>query len=815
MLHRIVKSVVRQFFRRPAFSILNLTGLAAGIAAGVLIFLYAFQEMNVDAWVPDQDHLYRVEGRFVQAPSGGWVTFTPTPLKAELATQVSEVELAARLLYRTQPVKRGQQVNYEQVAIVDPDFLKLFPLMLVGGRPASLAGNPNDILISETMAAKYFGTDNAVGQTLTLDGNLDVTVAGVIRDLPAGSDFSLDLVMALRDELVFRPDSWNVLTLRTYVRLASGAEAREVNQKLTTIVESRRPFFGNTPDEMRSLFRLFLQPFGDIHLGSTGRSGANASGNYATIYGFIIIAALVLGISAFNYMSLATARSLEREREICLHKVAGARRHQIACMAIGESVIQTVLAAVLGLMVAIEVLPFFNTLLDQRLLASDLWQPGVLSLFFAAALSLGVLAGLYPAVIVAGFRPARVLSGGHSDRLGLSRFQTGIVFMQFAVAIGLIVGTVTIFRQVDLINTTDLGFNRDGLVVIRGVNRQDTAAGAEAFRERVGTLAGVQSTTFSEIVPMDSSTSMEEFFSHNVAPEEAPAIRVIGIDWDFFQIYGSTLVAGRLPNPLLASDETRIYPNIETGDAARAGNVFLNETAVRGLGFAEPQKAVGEQIFLTVANGISLAFTVAGVVRDVHFRSVKAGPQAVVFYRDGSRLENLTVRLQSGMEQEVLPVIAVIWAEMFPETPLRYDFLEERVDNLYRTEKRQLRLFGIFSGLAIALSLFGLAGLVLNSIARRNREISIRKILGARQLDVIRLFTWQYMRPVLIAAIPGSAAAYWFLADWLEQYAVRVELEPALFLTAGGSLLLLTLSLVAAIVIRTARKPPALALRYE
>lgn len=815
MIGQVIKSGFRQIWKHPLLPVLNMLGLAGGIAVTTLILLYAHIELNYDGWVTDQERLYRVEGQFLRSSS--YMENTMTPLAPAMRDEITEAETVVRVRDRLWPVQQGDFTNYEVVSSVDEGFLDMFPLTFIRGQAGSAFPTLNSLLISEAMAVKYFGTTDAVGQTFTINGDREHTISGVFADMPEQTDFTFEFVVPFQDRLVPEADSWSSVSLATYVRLKEGAQLADVTEKLAVLVDQNRPFFGPaTDDNMREVFRLFLQPFGDLHLGSNGRSAGNPIGNYATVYGFLAVAVLILAISTFNYVSLALARAIEREKEFCIRKVSGANFRQIVSHVMTESVLQTVIAALVGLLIANDALPLLGTLVGENYSLTGMLETEGFLIFAAATFALGIIAGAYPALITSQFRPVVFLSGGRSRRAGVNRLRGVLVFIQFSASIALLIGAVTISRQMAFISELDLGYDPTGLLVVRGLERGEVSR-SDAFKARVQDINGVEAVTRSRVVPTDNSFSFEGFFSRHLPREEETTIRMIASDYDFFDAYKATLVAGRTLDERYAGDQV----NLQGGEASLAessNNVVLNRKAVRRLGYASPEMALGEQIYMSQDTGGFVTVTVVGVVEDILFRSARSNSDAKVYYHWPEAFEAMTVRLrpETGANQQmVVAAVENAWAEMYPDIPFRRTIMEERLDGLYASENQQLTLFMAFSGLAVLLSLVGLIGLVLNSINHRTKEISIRRVLGASVRDNLKLFTWHYMKPVLIANVPAWAVAYYFLKGWLEKYSQRIDLGADIYVLGGGMVLLVTLLLVTALVMRAASTPPVHALKHE
>jgi len=791
-----------------------MLGLAGGIAVTILILVYAYTELNYDSWVTNQDRLYRVEGQFIR--SSNYMDNTPTPLGPTLLNEVSEVETAVRVRDHHWPVKYGDFINYESVTSVDIDFLNIFPLEFIKGNTASAFQTLNNILLSETMANKYFGDQEALGQTFVVNGSLEYIVSGVFKDQPKDTDFSYDFITPLQEKLIAQSNSWSSVSLETFIRLKEGASLADVNEKLAVIVDQHRPFNGGTTYDMRDRFRFILQEFKDLHLGSRGRTPGNEIGNYAAVYGFLAVAILVLVISTFNYVSLAMARALEREKEFCIRKVTGASYGQIVRHVMMESIVQTSLAALFGLMIADDVLPYFGSILGAEYSLSDILDSVGLLVFAGSIFLLGILAGIYPAVITSNFRPAQFLSGGKSQRPGVNRLRASLVFVQFTVAIALLIGTVTIARQMAYINELDLGYDANNLLFIRGINRKETVARADTLKQGIAAVAGVQSVTRSEVEPYGNSHSYEGFRSkHMPADSEDTGFRLIASDYDFFETYKTQLLAGRFLNEQFADDRVNLRDRDKLKDSTSSNNIILSREAVKALGYPSPNSILGEQILMKFEEGDSIPLTVVGVVEDMRFLSARNSVTAKIFFHSAPRFRVMTVRFDPSRQQQVMADIKKVWASLYPDTPYLQGFMADHIKRQYQGENKQLSLFMVFAGLTVLLSLIGLVGLVLNSISHRTKEISIRRVHGASIADNIKLFTWQYMKPVLIANIPAWAAAYYFLNGWLEKYPQRVELSPEYYVLGGGVILAITVVLITLLVVRVAAISPAKALKYE
>jgi putative ABC transport system permease protein len=480
-----------------------------------------------------------------------------------------------------------------------------------------------------------------------------------------------------------------------------------------------------------------------------------------------------------------------------------------------EMAAQTIPAVVIGLFIASDLLPFFSNFIGVDYSFDALATPAGVAIVILWTIALSILAGLYPSIIVSRYRPVVFISGGRSLRPGVARTRAALVFLQFAVTISLIIGAVTINRQMTYISNVDLGFNPENLIVLRGLQSGDDANRSATLRNRIERINGVISASRSSIVPNDNRYHYEGFMSEHLSRENMAGMRLIGADFNFIETLGAELSIGRTLNDNFAEDKADLFNSEGSHQITGNRNVVINRQATKRLGYATPEIALGKQINMALEPEGLVPLTIVGVVEDISYESVRRPMEPRIYTYHENEHSNLSIRVNSEESTRVMEEIEVLWREMYPETPLLLDHMEERIEGLYADEQQQLRLFITFSVLAIILSLIGLIGLVLNSIIHRTREISIRKVLGASSIDNIKLFVWQYLKPVLIANIPAWAVSYYFLSNWLSKYPDRISLSVDLYLIGSGIIIATTVVLVTTIVSRVTDLSPALALKHD
>ncbi len=813
MFGQTIKVAFRQMMRRPFIPVLNLVGLALGIAVSLLIFLYAHIEMNYDDWVLDQKDLYRIEGQYKGEWSAEYHPYAVNALGPAIR-EFPEIESVVRIVGYNWLVKRDNFVNYELIYIAEAGVLDMFPLQFVAGDRETVFQTQSNIIISQDAALQYFGEADPIGQILTINGISDFIVAGVFRNVEEKTDYPFKFIVPFQEALVYEANSWNVYDSETFVRLKPNASTDDLYERIARLVDEHRPLHQQTDHVMRERFHYFLQPFGDLHLGSSGRTAANSIGNYAKVYGFIAIAVLVLVVSVFNYISLATARALEREREFCLRKVSGAGFRQILGQTVAESFLLTSIAACLAWALSEVLMPFAGSFLGTEYSLVDLMGIEGGLVFVSAIFALSLATGLYPAMMIRGFRPVKFLSGSRSSRAGVNRLRTVLVFLQFTICIGLVIGSVTISRQMVYINQLDLGYNPEGMVAVYGLDKAEVAPSSDAFKDRLAKIAGVEAVTRSRVIPLASSYWWNVFYSQHTGSEATINLRMIATDYDFIDTYGAKLIAGRRLSPQYSEDTIDMFDDALVEALQGTRNVIVNKEALGPLGYESAENIIGKEIFIKI-NESAKPLVVVGVIEGMRFYSARSGVEPKIHFHAPGRFRSASVRVDTSRTQEVLADIQALWTEMFPEVPFQRYFLEDLIKRDYEEERNQQLLFIVFSCLAIVLSMIGLVGLVSNSIAHRSKEISIRRVLGASLGDNVRLLTWQYVKPVLLANIPAWIVAYYFLTGWLEKYSQRIDVGLQYYLLGGGVILLVTVTMTVGLVIRTALIRPADILKYE
>jgi putative ABC transport system permease protein len=794
------------------FSFVNLLGLSVGLAAVAIIFFYVAHEYSYDRWLPRHESLYRIDT--VETSPGQQpveIATAPGPLKAVMVKDFPQVAAISRAYATRSSVVRGGQPFGESVLAADPDFLSLLGLRFAAGQPEQALRTSRTVALSARAAEKYFAAEDPVGRRLTIlvPEPRDFVVGSVFETLPGNSHMAFDVVIpfdgyfgANSEEVRAIPDAWGGAYFHTYVRLKDGASAAGVEKGLPALVDRSLPawltaLLSGPPHEF---YRFRLVPVRDIHFEGAATGAMKPGASREGVLAVAAVALLILFIASINFANLTSARSTLRAREVALRKVVGAKRRQIAAQFLVEAAVLTLAAGLVALAMVELSLPYLGQLfgLPSAFIAAGDWR--LWAAILALVLVTAALSGIYPSLVVSRIRPALVLGRGSAARSG-GALRTALVVVQFAVSIGLIATTAAMMLQTRYAASAELGFKRDNLLVLRLPEGPEQAALARSFAEALTRNPEVAAVALSSAVPSDVS---ENNISIRTASEAKPiSLGFHRVDSSFFETYGVEPLSGRTSSMQQRVDAT-------DGSDGQPLPVVVNRTAFERLGFSRSQEALGE-----VVRASDTAYTIIGVVPDLHFRSLHQPVREEMYLLDDAPGGVISVRYRTGDVTSLLAQVDRLWRERLPERPVDRIFLGDAIDALYARERTQAVLLGIFSGLAILLSCLGLLAMAAFSLQRRIREIALRKVLGARTRDVARLLLWDISKPVLLANLVAWPVAWLVLRDWLNGFAYRIELPLAVFPLAGGGALLIACAAVAAHALKAARSHPALALRHE
>jgi putative ABC transport system permease protein len=823
---------LRALAKNKTYALINIFGLAIGMAACLLILLFIRYERSYDSWLPDSERIYQLQS-WINSDETGEVQksqMTPYASGAALRKDFAEVEASVYAL-SSSPVfmKDGQATRIEDFLFSDGDFLKVLPLPVLRGSAEALA-QVNGAAITQAEARRLYGSDDVLGRTLsviTRGVTRDFRINAVLKDLPKNSHLKISALARVDFQSYFADNDgilscWGCHSGWIWVKLRPGADASAINRALPAW-EKR-----NIPDENAGEARFNageqqdwrLVNARDVHLGE-GQMGQMTPGNdRRSIITFAVIALLILGMAVVNFTNLATARASQRAREVALRKVLGANRRQLVVQFIGESVLIAILAMLIALTLVELALPLFAAFLDAELKVAYFGEGGIVLPVIGLVLAVGVLGGLYPALFLSRFQPASVLKANKSaaETPGSGRLRNVLVVGQFAVSIGLIICTAIIYAQTVYARTADPGFNRQRILQVDELGRAQLAKIGDTLVERTRRVPGVEAVGRTTIgIATDTRNGTKVMVPGNAKPVTIGSYQV---DAGFRDAMGLSLLAGRwFEEGRPGDDATLPFPPNGASQQAlvtRGANIVINELAARRLGFRRPADALGKTFRAAlVDNEFGLVpVTVVGIVKDARFRSIKETIDPLMFQAAREGHTRMIVRFR-GDPAAVRAGVERVWTSITREVPFSAEFSEDIVQKLYRAEDARAQTFAGFALLAVIVACLGLFGLAAFTAERRTKEIGVRKVLGARSGDIVRLLAWQFSKPVIAANLVAWPVAWWVMRDWLNGFDVRIGLGPTPFLLAGLLALLIALATISGHAFKVARANPINALRYE
>ncbi len=811
---------LRALARDRAYTIIKIAGLALGLAGCLLILGYIRYERNYDSWLADHDRIFQVQS--IIHPPGQPVVHVQTSSLSfydRLAPDFPQVEAVTSVAVAKTVTEREGRPVFIDATTVDPTFFDVFDLPFAQGSAASALADTNTIVLTEREAIRWFGTADALGKSLTLgagDGKRDYKVGGVLRDLPRNTNLKLGLIFR-RDLGALPPErrNWSNFDQQNFVKLRSTADVDAVNAGLPAWEKRVIPttMVGGKPAELSEAFDFRLLAIGDVHLGQAQEGAYVPGGDPRALATFGIVAALTLGMALMNFVNLSTAAAAQRAREVGLRKLMGATRRQLVLQFVAEGAAVCAAATLLGLAAVEVAMPWVGGLLGAELPIAYLGDGGML-LPALGLFGITMLVGsLYPALYLSRFRPAQVLRSGHTsaEAPGARRLRTALVVAQFAIAIGLIASTAVIWSQTRFVERVDPGYRRDGLVQIDNGWRFTQDPRYQAARAEMLAVPGVIGVgrtglglgSVMKAIRLVRTPGSSTFLS----------MGTYGVDADLLPTMGVKLLAGRHLGDRFAADRISGMPTHML--VARGINVVLNRTAVSALGYHRPQAAVGRRIEVAFDGGIMVPATIVGVTKDTRYRTAREAIEPMVYGYMPEHTSQVLVRYAAARPGEVMAALEKVWRRFEPEIPFEARFADDIVRDLYAVERARTILFAAFSTLAILIACLGLYSLAAFTTERRTKEIGIRKVLGAKARDIVRLLVWQFSKPVVLANLLAWPAAWWAMRAWLNGFDARIALGPSPFVLAGALALAIAVATVAGHALKVARLNPIHALRYE
>lgn len=764
MIKNYFRLAIRNISRNKGFTIINVSGLATGLAAALLILLWIQEEFSYEKFNLNAEHIYRVEEDQFYSGERYHVTVTPHPSGPVWKERIPEIvdqtriNRFPRLLFRL-----DDKVFFESAVIsADSGLFQIFTLPLLLGDPSTVLESPHSIVLSEKLAKKYFGDSNPLGQSLTIENKYNFMVSGVMKDLPRNSMFTFEAVLpySFLEEIGMMNNSWGTNSIQTFVQLERGSDIDAVNTKLTDVVLEYLP---------QTTTKYLLFPLLDIHLHAQFGFEQN-NGPVVAIIIFTTIAVFLILIASINFINLSTARASTRAKEVGIRKVAGADRKSMIVRFMSESLLLVFFASILALLLVGLSLGLFNSISGKSFVISDLFQLKFILSFVSAVLLTGIFAGIYPALYLSSFKPVAVLKGEGVQGRGSGRLRQILVVIQFTLSILITVTTVFLYIQLKFLQRKNLGFDKENLICIQmAENMKDRYYLLKNELLQHTLIGGVTASTRNPVM-IGSNSGGASWDGKD--PEKRVLIGTNGIDYDYLETMRMELVSGRS------------FSRDFQGDLARdtTGNFLVNEEVARIMDVGDP---VGKNFRFMGISG-----TIVGVLKNFHFKGADEPIEPIAFALTGTSFLNaILIKLTPGKTDESLKIIENTWSKLIPEYPLDYSFVEQDYENLFRQEIRLTRLLGSFTVLTLIIACLGLYGLSSYSAERRTNEVGIRKVMGAETASIVFTMTKEFLSLVAIAIILSFPAGYFLVKKLLDQFAFRIDLNPAVFmLIALGSL---------------------------
>jgi putative ABC transport system permease protein len=796
MLKNYLKIAFRNIIRYKGYSFINIFGLAIAVICCIFIFLYVHQEMSYDRYHADHDRIFRVV-EDIQTKTANRI-FAPVspPLAPALKENFPQVEYAGRLMELSpRLVKYQDKIFYESNGFAaDQQVLHIFTIPFLKGNPSDALLRPHTLVITEEMAAKYFGYDDPLGKTLKLNDQ-EYEITGVVGSPPANTHWKYSYLISLRDfEKSSFMTNWYATMAYTYIKLAPGVNANDFETQVRHIADK---YVGEDLKSRGTTYRYSLQPLAGIHLHSNIRYEIEPPGNPNMINIFSTVGLLVLLIACINFINLTTARSANRAKEVGLRKVVGGQRKQLIFQFVGESFISALIALIAAMSFTGFIMPLFNHLIGTQFTPAGLYQLPVLAVMLALVLFIGLAGGLYPAFILSGFKPVSVLKASLSSGSTKSLLRRVLVLLQFSISIVLIIITIGVHKQLQFMKHQYLGFDKEQKLVIPfggGINIEKNYT---MVKNQYLQQSGILNAAVSSHVP---GRGVNNFGVRLVGEDDDKSQSMFHLyfDPDFIPNYNIKMVAGRAFDKEMGTDEKK--------------TCLINRAALKAFGWSSPQQAPGK--VLNTGYGVR-DLSIIGVTEDFHYRGLQFQVEPLVMEWNPEQFRSMTLTINTENLGETLAFTGKTWKSLFPGYPFEYYFLDEDFNKQYLAEERTGSLFGVFTILGQFIACLGLLGLAAFTTRQRTKEIGVRKVLGASIPGITFLVSKEFLKWVVLANIIAWPAAYIALNQWLNSFAYRAPIGIWSFIVSALLALLVAIVTVSYQSIRAAAANPMEALRYE
>ena len=791
MLKNYLTIAFRSLWRHKGFSALNIVGLAVGMSAFFLIYQYIRFENSYDDFHTKRGRIYRVVTDLISTAEPQHSSNTSMPMALNLKADYPEVEEFVRFSTGSPLIRKGQAKFMEHGAVyADSSLFSVFDFPLVEGNPATALKEPFSIVLSQSTAKKYFGDRDPLGQTLLFeDSGFNAKVTGVMKDLPENSSIRADLFVSMstrkrfRDSLDYR---WGNFSVTSYVLLKLNVNPATLQAKLKPFIERH---IGTMLKTQQQDYILFLEKLKDTYWSSRG---GMVNGSVRNVYIFSIIGLFILLIACINFVNLTTARSAERAKEVGIRKVVGAARFQLTRQFLGESIVITLIAFLLSIALSSLLIPQFNLLAGKTVSTGILPHPKQILILLTIAAGIGILAGIYPALVLSSYNPITSLKGRFSSSTRGLFLRRSLVVFQFTISIALIIGTAVVYLQLDYMRRQDLGFSKEQTLVIDEHNDGHKIA----YRQEIASLPNVRSTAFSGSVPGQGTYSAYSKIQNPKGEMQVANMDLIYVDFGYLEQTKVKLLAGRFFDQTIPTDTMQA--------------MILNEKAVQFFGYPNPQAAIGRRFEQWGKKGM-----IIGVIKNFNYQGLQTEINPLSICIDFNDCNFISAKVGTGNLPATIAAMKAKWDKLVPNGIFDYFFLDEAFNKQYRSEEQFGRLFINFAVLAIFISCLGLLGLASYSTMQRTKEVGVRRVLGASITGIVRLLSIDFLRLVAIAFLVAVPVSWFFMHQWLQDYAYKTQLSWWIFAGSGLAATLIAFATISYQAIRAACANPVSSLRSE
>ena len=810
MLRNYLKLAWRNLLKNRTFSLINIIGLASGLACFILITLYVTDELSYDRYNEKADRIFRVDSDIKFGGSNWHLAVSPDPMGAVMKKDYPQVEEFVRFFDpggARMVIKGNEYIQENNTVYADSTLFKVFTLPVIAGDIRTALKAPNTVVINKSTALKYFGTTDVVGKNIETGENKSTLITAVIQDIPHNSQFNFDFIFSMQSLHNYPRGNFLSANFHTYVVLRPGTNYKTFEKNFIQIIDKymlpqvKQYTNIKSMDEFTNAGNRMdysLMPLTEIHLHSDRIGEMGVNGNIQYVFIFSAVALFVLLLACINFMNLSTARSSSRSKEVGIRKVLGSDKLSLIKQFLAESTLIAIIATVFAVEIAWLCIPWFNDLSGKQISIAELFKIKYLIFLIALPFIVGLFAGGYPAFYLSSVKPIVVLKGKLNSGFKKSTMRNVLVVFQFATSIFLIVGTIVVYSQLNYIQTKKLGFNKDQVLIINGTGRLGN--NTEAFKNEVSKMSGVVGSSYAGYLPIVNSVRNYSSYSKEAVMDSKNILNMQEwvADYDYFKLMGMELILGR---------------NFSKDFGTDTSAMIINETTAKLLGYDNP---IGKKLYSYFQGNVAhkVSYTIIGVVKNFHFESLKQniGPLCIRF---GKPSWVTAFKVNTGDIKHLVANVETKWKTMAPVMPFDYRFLNDEFDKMYRVEQRTGKLGLSFAIIAILIACLGLFGLVTYMAEQRIKEIGIRKVLGASVSGLVGMLSKDFLKLVLISALFAIPLSWWAMNKWLQDFAYRINIGWWVFIVAGLIALMIALITISFQAIKAASTNPVENLRTE